>query len=86
VSTRRRVGTDRGTSGWLVPGGTVEERVMERPTSWSDDDLADEIELYGELVVAATAQETPMTPREIDTALGVDGAAEGGAGTSAPAG
>jgi hypothetical protein len=76
---------DRATSGWLVRG-TVEERVMERPVSWSDDDLADEIELYGDLVVAATAQETPMTPHEIDSALGVDGAAEGGAGTGAPAG
>lgn len=59
---------------------------MERPASFSDDDLADEIELYGDLVVAATAQETALTPHEIDSALGVDGAADGGAGAGAPAG
>lgn len=59
---------------------------MERPASWSDDDLADEIELYGDLVVAATAQEAPMTPREIDSALGVDGAADDGTASGAPAG
>ncbi len=58
---------------------------MERAACWSDGDLADEIELYGELVVAATAQETPMTPHEIDSALGVDAAVEGDAEAEPPA-
>ena len=48
---------------------------MERPSppaaqAWSDDDeLAGEIELYGDLVVAASSQEQPMTSLEIDNAL-----------------
>ncbi len=51
---------------------------MERPSrpaaqAWSDDDeLAGEIELYGDLVVAASSQESPLTPVEIDSALGLD--------------
>ena len=51
---------------------------MERPArrpggTWADDeDLAGEIELYGDLVVAASSQEEQMTPVEIDTALGLD--------------
>ena len=51
---------------------------MERPArepggTWADDeDLAGEIELYGDLVVAASSQEEPMTSVEIDTALGLD--------------
>lgn len=55
---------------------------MERPSqsaalAWSDDDeLAGEIELYGDLVVAATSQDEPMTPLEIDSALGLDDAAD----------
>lgn len=55
-----------------------EEPWMERPSppaaqAWADDDeLAGEIELYGDLVVAASSQEEPMTPLEIDNALGLD--------------
>ena len=51
---------------------------MQRPLdqggeSWADDDeLAGEIELYGDLVVAASSQEQPMSPGEIDSALGLD--------------
>ncbi|MEJ5946671.1 hypothetical protein WDZ17_15335 [Pseudokineococcus basanitobsidens] len=39
-----------------------------------DDDLADEIELYGAVVVAASAKEGELSPQEIDDALGVPGA------------
>lgn len=43
-----------------------------RRTSWSDDgDLAEEIQLYGDLVVAASESERPLTPGEIDVALGL---------------
>ncbi len=51
---------------------------MQRPLdeggeSWADDDeLAGEIELYGDLVVAASSQEAPLTPVEIDSVLGLD--------------
>jgi len=39
---------------------------------WADDgELAEEIELYGELVVAASESEE-LTQREIDRVLGVD--------------
>lgn len=54
---------------------------MERPSrpaaqAWSDDDeLAGEIELYGDLVVAASSHQAPLTPLEIDSALGLDDAA-----------
>jgi hypothetical protein len=42
----------------------------------TDDALQDEIELVGELVVAASASEGPLTDDEIDTVLGVDRAHE----------
>ena len=38
----------------------------------TDDALQDEIELVGDLVVAASANEGPMTDEEIDRALGVE--------------
>lgn len=39
---------------------------------WADDgDLADEIELYGELVVAASESEQELTQPQIDELLGV---------------
>lgn len=38
----------------------------------TDDALRHEIELVGELVVAASASERPLTDAEIDEALGVD--------------
>jgi len=38
----------------------------------TDDALQDEIELVGDLVVAASANERPMTDEEIDRALGID--------------
>jgi hypothetical protein len=48
---------------------------------WSeDDDLADEIELYGELVVAASESERDLTLPQIDKVLGVDQCSQCGAG------
>lgn len=37
----------------------------------ADDDFASEIELYGEVVVAASESEGPLTLPEIDELLGV---------------
>ncbi|MDR6862902.1 hypothetical protein [Phycicoccus sp. 3266] len=37
----------------------------------TDDALQDEIELVGDLVVAASASEHPLTDEEIDRALGL---------------
>jgi hypothetical protein len=42
----------------------------------TDDALQDEIELVGELVVAASASDGPLTDDEIDKVLGVDRAHE----------
>ncbi len=40
---------------------------------WADDgDLAGEIELYGDLVVAASEAEDALTTDEIDVALGLE--------------
>lgn len=44
----------------------------------TDDDLQGEIELVGDLVVAASASERPLTDEEIDRVLGI--APEGGHG------
>ena len=38
----------------------------------TDDALQNEIELVGDLVVAASASERPLTEDEIDEALGID--------------
>ncbi|GAA2737786.1 hypothetical protein GCM10009867_26360 [Pedococcus aerophilus] len=38
----------------------------------TDDALQDEIELVGDLVVAASASERPLTDDEIDRALGIE--------------
>lgn len=40
---------------------------------WADDgDLAEEIELYGDLVAAASESDEELTQRRIDQVLGVD--------------
>jgi len=40
---------------------------------WADDgELADEIELYGDLVVAASESDEELSQRQIDRVLGVD--------------
>jgi hypothetical protein len=38
----------------------------------TDDALQDEIELVGDLVVAASASEQPLSEDEIDAALGIE--------------
>lgn len=50
------------------------------PGALGDVELADEIELYGAVVVAASEKDGSLTPAEIDDALGVDDApaADGG--------
>jgi hypothetical protein len=40
-----------------------------------DPQVLDEIELYGELVIAASASEEPLSRDEIDRVLGLDGLA-----------
>ena len=46
--------------------------VARQPDARLEDPLAlDEIELYGELVIAASASDEPLTPEQIDTALGL---------------
>ena len=55
----------------------MEQSAQSAGETWADDnELAGEIELYGDLVVAASSQEEPMTPVEIDSALGLDEAAD----------
>lgn len=42
--------------------------------SWAEDgELATEIELYGDLVVAASESESELTMPQIDRVLGIDG-------------
>ena len=43
-----------------------------RPRRLADNELADEIEMYGELVVAASESDRELSLREIDQALGVE--------------
>lgn len=46
-------------------------------TDWAQDgELADEIVLYGDVVVAASESDEDLTQVEIDTALGLDESAE----------
>jgi hypothetical protein len=40
-------------------------------TRLEDPTVLDEIELYGELVIAASASEQPLSPAEIDRVLGL---------------
>jgi hypothetical protein len=41
---------------------------------WAPDGVAlDEIEIYGNLIIAASASDQPLSQREIDAILGVDG-------------
>jgi hypothetical protein len=48
----------------------------------TDDALQGEIELVGDLVVAASASERPLTEEEIDKALGIDEGHRDGPGES----
>jgi hypothetical protein len=44
---------------------------MQSSRRLDDDDLAEEIELYGDLVVAASESDTALSTAEIDRLLGV---------------
>lgn len=44
----------------------------ERPRRLADNELADEIEMYGELVVAASESDGELSLPEIDAALGLE--------------
>ena len=63
--------TPRGTR----PGDR--EPVPVRPAAGADaladDELAAEIELYTDVVLAASESEGPLRPRELDRLLGVEG-------------
>jgi hypothetical protein len=50
----------------------------------TDDDLQSEIELVGDLVVAATSSTGPLTQEQIDQLLGVTGPADEGGSEDAP--
>lgn len=49
-----------------------------------DNQALDEIELYGELVIAASASERPLSRDEIDRVLGLATGGEGGVRSAAP--
>ena len=51
----------------------------------TDDDLQSEIELVGDLVVAATSSTGPLTQEQIDLLLGVTGPADEANSEDAPA-
>ena len=50
--------------------------MAEAPDSLTDGDLQSEIELVGDLVVAATSSEGPLPQDEIDRLLGVEAGVE----------
>jgi hypothetical protein len=57
------------------PSSTYEEAGPVVPSGdarLQDPQVLDEIELYGELVIAASASEEPMSRAEIDQVLGLD--------------
>ena len=49
----------------------------DRTNDLVDGDLADEIELVSDLVVAASTSTRHFTPDEVDALLGIDGADSG---------
>lgn len=50
--------------------------VHETDIRLQDPLVLDEIELYGELVIAASASDRPLSRVEIDRVLGLDGSTE----------
>ena len=56
---------------------TYEETLLVRDARLQDPQVLDEIELYGELVIAASASEEPLSRDEIDRVLGLDHLAGG---------
>ena len=51
---------------------TYEETRLVRDARLQDPQVLDEIELYGELVIAASASEEPLSRDEIDRVLGLE--------------
>jgi hypothetical protein len=51
---------------------TYEEILLVRDARLQDPQVLDEIELYGELVIAASASEQPLSRDEIDRVLGLE--------------
>ena len=51
---------------------TYEETLLVRDARLQDPQVLDEIELYGELVIAASASEEPLSRDEIDRVLGLE--------------
>ena len=51
---------------------TYEEIRLVRDARLQDPQVLDEIELYGELVIAASASEQPLSRDEIDRVLGLE--------------
>jgi hypothetical protein len=51
---------------------TYEEILLVRDARLQDPQVLDEIELYGELVIAASASEEPLSRDEIDRVLGLE--------------
>ena len=69
-------GSRVGKLGALLGVGSVSVSSMTKEpragADLTDDALQDEIELVGDLVVAATASDEPLTEDEIDRALGIE--------------
>jgi hypothetical protein len=55
--------------------------VVKSDARLQDPQVLDEIELYGELVIAASASEEPLSRDEIDRVLGLEHPDEGEAGS-----
>lgn len=79
----------RATLGWVRPRGADARSVYAEEVVWvtpfSDvrvHDLVvfDEIELYGELIIAASQSDGPLTQAEIDAVLGIGTAPHGNRG------
>ncbi|WP_432495220.1 hypothetical protein [Kineococcus auxinigenes] len=60
----------------LVPAGTAPDPVA---GPLADDALAEEIELYADVVVAASESDGPLAHSDLDRVLGVDDAVPGAA-------
>ncbi|MDQ1602353.1 MAG: hypothetical protein QOE01_198 [Actinomycetota bacterium] len=61
---------------WRARGGA--QRLRETESRLQDPLVLDEIELYGELVIAASSSDSPLSQSEIDRVLGVTDRDSGG--------
>jgi hypothetical protein len=73
ATARRRPGSVARSVAWSVSSqGGGPPVVRPTDTRLQDPLVLDEIELYGELVIAASSSDQPMSQDEIDHVLGVD--------------